>query len=640
MYSLSAKIKMLNPNTILQGRYRIVRQLGRGGMGAVYEAIDERLKSVVALKETLIETEEMRRAFEREARLLANLRHPALPIVTDHFIEGDGQFFVMQMISGDNLEDLLKQKGSPFPPEKVLLWADKLLDALEYLHSRQPPIVHRDIKLSNLKLTSNGEIFLLDFGLAKGSIGQMTTVTSDKSVLGYTPVYAPLEQIHGTGTDNRSDLYSFGATLYHLLTGVTPIDAPTRFANVEEGNPDLLRTAHDINSQVPRAVSNVLSQAMALSRRQRLGSATEMRQALREAEQQPQSLSSERDTILLSADSASGVLPPSQSLLRRDNKVWLGLGVILLLLFSFGCFVWLSRRHSPVKSAIPSPTSPTTAAAVNAWPDSTKRFALVIGVGMYQDTSILKLLPAAANDAKAMKDALMQYAGFPEKQVLLLISEKHDSAQTTRNNILGTLARLAGEVPKDGLLLVYFAGHGFQQEGQTFLISSDTELGRQDFPLAAETAINITTLIERIKRIGLSQVFLIMDSSFGSFGGVAQQTKSDNSLATEIYERGFGINDSRSEIKAFAVLHSASMGHHGFDYVEKNQGYFTWEFVEGLKGAAANKNGDVTLRGLLDYVEERVPMRVRLNKNEEQKPWSLVEGYKADEVVIARASPK
>lgn len=290
---------MLDSNIILQGRYRIVPQLGRGGMGAVYEAIDERLKSVVALKETFLETEEMRRAFEREASLLANLRHPALPIVTDHFVEGNGQFLVMQMIRGDDLEALLERRGNPFPPDEVLNWADKLLDALEYLHTRQPSVIHRDIKPSNLKLTTDGELFLLDFGLAKGSVGQMTTLTSSRSVLGYTPAYAPLEQIYGTGTDQRSDLYSLGATLYHLITGLTPIDAPTRFASIEEGRPDPLRQAIDVNSPVTQSISNVLSQAMALSRGQRPTSAAEMRKALKEAKRSLPSQSEQNGDVTL-----------------------------------------------------------------------------------------------------------------------------------------------------------------------------------------------------------------------------------------------------------------------------------------------------------------------------------------------------
>src|SRR4051794_20560142 len=136
---------MLSPNTMLQGRYRIVRELGRGGMGAVYEAIDQRLSRTVALKETLVDSEELLRAFEREARLLANLRHPALPKVIDHFIEGDGQYLVMEFIPGDDLADMLEKRGRPFSSDEVMRWADELLDALDYLHSHEPPIVHRDI---------------------------------------------------------------------------------------------------------------------------------------------------------------------------------------------------------------------------------------------------------------------------------------------------------------------------------------------------------------------------------------------------------------------------------------------------------------------------------------------------------------
>src|ERR671916_2022862 len=107
---------MLGADTILQGRYRVVRPLGQGGMGAVYEATDLRLSRTVALKETLVETDELKRAFEREARLLANLRHPALPNVLDHFSEGSGLFLVMEFIPGDDLGVMLGQRGGPFAP--------------------------------------------------------------------------------------------------------------------------------------------------------------------------------------------------------------------------------------------------------------------------------------------------------------------------------------------------------------------------------------------------------------------------------------------------------------------------------------------------------------------------------------------
>jgi formylglycine-generating enzyme required for sulfatase activity len=278
---------MLSPNFILQERYRIVRLLGEGGMGAVYEAIDQRVSCLVALKETLMGTdEESKQAFQREAALLANLRHSALPKVMDYFSEGEGLFLVMEYIPGYDLAELLELRGSPFPQDQVLRWADELLKVLQYLHTRHPPILHRDIKPANLKLTKQGEIFLLDFGLAKGAAGQMPTIKTSKSVRGYTPVFSSLEQIHGKGTDPRSDLYSLGATLYTMLTGQAPVDAPTRFAAAEDEEKDPLATVHHLSPNIFPAISDVILQSMAVRRRDRFSSAAAMRTALREAEAQ------------------------------------------------------------------------------------------------------------------------------------------------------------------------------------------------------------------------------------------------------------------------------------------------------------------------------------------------------------------
>jgi formylglycine-generating enzyme required for sulfatase activity/serine/threonine protein kinase len=272
---------VLAPNTILQNRYRIVRELGHGGMGTVYEAIDQRVSCIVALKETLVgRNSEARSAFEHEAALLANLRHPVLPKVMDYFSEGDGEFLVMEYIAGHDLAELMKLRGGPFLESEVLKWADQILKLLEYLHFKQPPILHRDIKPANLKVTRDGEVFLLDFGLAKGTTGQMSTVETSKSIVGYTPAYAPLEQIHGLGTDPRSDLYSLGATLYHLLTGQPPANAPARYAALEDEKPDPLVPAHELNPVVSPSVSQLIAAAVAVSRRQRPGSASEMRQQL------------------------------------------------------------------------------------------------------------------------------------------------------------------------------------------------------------------------------------------------------------------------------------------------------------------------------------------------------------------------
>lgn len=272
---------MLSPETVLQGRYRIIRQLGQGGMGAVYEAVDERLDTVVALKETLFADEKLRKQFEREARLLARLHHPALPRVSDHFNEGDGQFLVMQYVAGEDLAQMLGERNAPFSQDEVLRWADQLCDALDYLHEQDPQIIHRDIKPQNLKLTSRGQIVLLDFGLAKGSVGQFTAVTTSASIFGYTPNYAPLEQVQGMGTDTRSDIYALAATLYHLLTNVKPPDALSRAAAVVNGEPDPLLPASTVAPGVSNAVANVLTKGMSQKRDDRFATASEMRHAVK-----------------------------------------------------------------------------------------------------------------------------------------------------------------------------------------------------------------------------------------------------------------------------------------------------------------------------------------------------------------------
>ncbi len=268
---------MIEAGKILQDRYRVEKQIGQGGMGAVFVATDERFGSTVAIKETFFTDEKFRKAFEREARLLNSLRHPALPRVSDHFIDGNGQFLVMEFIEGDDLSEQLEAEGKVFSVEEVLGWADQLLDALEFLHTQEMPVIHRDIKPQNLKLTSRGQIILLDFGLAKGNITNAESATAAKSVFGYSRNYASLEQIQGTGTDPRSDLYSLAATLYHLLTGIPPADALTRAMNVLSDKPDPLIEANRIRAEIPVGVSLVLNNAMALNAEHRPASAKEMR---------------------------------------------------------------------------------------------------------------------------------------------------------------------------------------------------------------------------------------------------------------------------------------------------------------------------------------------------------------------------
>ncbi len=414
---------MLSPETILQGRYRIIRQLGQGGMGAVYEALDQRLDTTVALKETLFTEEKLRKQFEREARLLARLHHQALPRVSDHFNEGDGQFLVMQYVAGDDLSAMLVQRNGPFPQEEVLRWADQLCDALDYLHTQDPEIIHRDIKPQNLKLTERGQVVLLDFGLAKGYAGQASVVTTSASIFGYTPNYAPLEQVQGLGTDARSDIYALAATLFHLLTNVKPPDALSRAGALVNGQPDPLLPANKVAPQVSIGVANVLSKAMSQKRDDRFASAVLLREALRVASlsgrelgdaetvlasgaaghsgastvasgkatrlmgEQTQAAGSEAPTLLAAdatkvrgATSAGEVATVVRSANGRGSRVWLAAALLIVLIAggAGGFYVYRARRQA-LQAAAPSQTpkqpaqpsqSPITSPSVPA--DATK----------------------------------------------------------------------------------------------------------------------------------------------------------------------------------------------------------------------------------------------------------------------------
>ena len=270
---------MIENGTLLQNRYLIEKQIGAGGMGAVYLAVDQRFESYVAIKETFYKDDELGEAFEREARLLNSLHHPNLPHVSDFFTEGGGHFLVMQFIEGEDLFDILKREGA-FPQHDVLRWTNSLLDALDYLHSQEPPVIHRDIKPQNLKITTRGDIILLDFGLAKLNSDDTQNALS---VFGYSRKYSPLEQIQGTGTDARSDIFALGATMYHLLTGKAPIDVLARASAIVAGNPDPLKLASEINEEIPVGIAYVLNSALALNSAARFVSAKAMQQALEHA---------------------------------------------------------------------------------------------------------------------------------------------------------------------------------------------------------------------------------------------------------------------------------------------------------------------------------------------------------------------
>lgn len=301
---------MLTKDSVLQQRYRIVRHLGQGGMGSVYQATDERLNKTVAVKQVTLEPENatddtqrdlIRMAFQREADSLVKAKHEAVPDITDYFSENGGWFLVMEFVQGEDLASLLEKRGAPFRFGEVSPWIYQLLDALEFLHGLVPPIIHRDIKPQNLKLNDRDKIKLLDFGIARSS--EKSSPMSQSTFLAATLDYAPLEQVLRViapvfrefvllkhrdkaepflqqDTDARCDVFGAGATFYHLLTNRAPVDVTQRALGIWERGVDELARPMDLNPELPAGVSEWLMKAMAFERDARFSSAREMKEAL------------------------------------------------------------------------------------------------------------------------------------------------------------------------------------------------------------------------------------------------------------------------------------------------------------------------------------------------------------------------
>jgi len=265
---------MLAKGTVLRKRYKIVRPLGQGGMGQLYVAQDLRLKRRCAVKEIVAQSAGQARQFAREAQILADLHHPNLPRVFDHFESGSNRHYLaMDLVPGEDLAAMLHKRRRPFPESKVLEWAEQLLDALHYLHSQSPSIIHRDIKPSNVKITPDGQAVLVDFGLAKTlKPDQLTASGAD----GLTYDYAPKEQYQkASSTDARSDIYSLGVTLYELLAYERPPTSLDRSMNGTSVIP-----IRQINGRVSPNTERVIKRAIALEPKNRYQTARTFRRYL------------------------------------------------------------------------------------------------------------------------------------------------------------------------------------------------------------------------------------------------------------------------------------------------------------------------------------------------------------------------
>jgi len=311
---------VLEEGSVLQDRYRIVRVLGGGGMGRVYLAHDMRLADKpCAVKElspdphaTPEEQEQAAAQFHREAAILAHLNHPHLPNVYDYFDEGGCFYLVMDYIEGETLADRLARSPSGLPQETVVEWALQLCDVLEYLHGQTPPVIFRDLKPDNVMITPEGNIQLIDFGVARLFDPAKRTDTLKMGTAGY----APPEQYAGQGqTTPRSDIYSLGVTLHELLTGEDPTAHPFVFVPPRQ-----------LNHNVSPSLSDAVMRALSLDPEDRFPSVGAMREALRKTtarrRRRSPSLQNRRGT-------GTAVMPTTVAApARRGRPTRIALGVV------------------------------------------------------------------------------------------------------------------------------------------------------------------------------------------------------------------------------------------------------------------------------------------------------------------------
>jgi serine/threonine-protein kinase len=268
---------MLEQGILLQDRYRIVEVLGGGGMGRVYLTHDTRLADRPCAAKELVpdphatpeEREQAAVQFHREAAILAHLSHPNLPNVSDYFEQGGNFYLVMDSVEGETLLDRLNRSPKGLPEQEVVTWAIQLCEVLDYLHSQNPSVIFRDMKPSNVMVTPDGTIKLIDFGVVRLFDPGKRTDTLKMGTAGY----APPEQYAGQGqTTPRSDVYSLGATIYELLTG----DDPT-------AHPFVFTPPRQLKRGISQRLSDVVMRALSLDPDARFPAARAMSQALQKA---------------------------------------------------------------------------------------------------------------------------------------------------------------------------------------------------------------------------------------------------------------------------------------------------------------------------------------------------------------------
>ena len=409
----------LSPENVLEGRYVIIRTVGQGGMGAVYQALDMRLHNMpVAIKKmntgsTGGDLESAIAAFKKEALMLINLKHPALPIIRDFFSQGEERWYlVMDYIEGNTLADIARIRGT-IPQEEVFDWGSQLCEILDYLHKQDPPVVFRDLKPANIMLTPEGLIKLIDFGIAR----HFKLESTQDTVCFGSAGYAPPEQYGNNQTDSTSDIYALGATLHFLLTGVNPSINPFKF--IPPG------TIVDVSPALEKAIM----MALELQPEKRPASAWEMLRIMRGTT----SLEDIADTVLIKLDNQTEFittttiglktqpidsnpnhLSESQPVPTIQNKAagwkqWLMVFAGILLLTSFGFIIFYSENHF---NSYQSDAKVGISKNMDSEPEPTQNSATrttAQNPGMLQnqntDNSLLETSTATGNVATLMVDS-------------------------------------------------------------------------------------------------------------------------------------------------------------------------------------------------------------------------------------------
>jgi serine/threonine protein kinase len=367
----------LSTDQILNNRYRIVKLLGQGGMGAVYRAWDLNLQKACAVKENLDISPGAQTQFQREAKILSNLNNPNLVRVTDYFsLPGQGQYLVMDYAEGDDLQTMLRASASgehryassagqppPYLPEsQVLTWIRQVCEALTYIHSQNPPVIHRDIKPANIRINPQGQAILVDFGISKFYDPNQLTTMGARAV---TPGYSPQEQYGAGHTDARSDIYALGATLYTLLTGQIPVESVQRSVTP-------LVPPRQWNPSISSEVEAAILKAMEIAPTQRYASAADFKLAL--SYHRPVQMSSPGSTTFAPIAAAPTQAQPVTPIgAQRRISAWM-IAVAVLVLFvcgGLGAF-FLGQLLSPSEKkqdASPSPIARTQTVIPSATSD-------------------------------------------------------------------------------------------------------------------------------------------------------------------------------------------------------------------------------------------------------------------------------